>query len=120
MLSTTPLVDLSVSANTGEKPESKVWEYQGQWYSVLPNKTGTYIWRLDGTTWTQQLKLSTNNSSHADVKVDGDRTHILLYEGVKSQLATVQFDTGLNNYKMWTVQPQLVNINFTSGVETAT
>jgi hypothetical protein len=120
MMSATPLQDMTVSANTGEKPESKVWEYQGHWYSVMPNKTGTYVWRLDGSTWTQQLKLSTNTASHADVKVDGDLTRILLYEGVKSQLATVQFDTGLSNYKMWTQQPQLVNINFASGVETAT
>jgi hypothetical protein len=120
MMSATPNVDLAVSANTGEKPESKLWEYQGQWYSAMPNKTGTWVFRLDGTTWTPQLKISTNTSSHADVKLDGDVAHILLYEGTKSQLANVQFDTGLHNYKMWSQQPQLVNINFTSGVETAT
>jgi hypothetical protein len=120
MLSTTPLVGLSVSANTGEKPESKVWEYQGQWYSVLPNKTGTYIWRLDGATWDPQLKISANTSSHADVKVDGDVAHILLFEGASSQLANVQFDTGLNNYKMWSQQPQVVNIALSPKVETAT
>jgi hypothetical protein len=120
MLSSTPLVDMSVSTSTGEKPESKVWEYQGQWYSSMPDKTGTYVWRLDGTTWTKQLKISTNTASHADVKVDGDVAHILLFEGTKSELANVQFDTGLNNYKMWSQQPQLVSLSFASGVETAT
>src|SRR4029077_2946602 len=75
MMSATPNVDLTVNSSTGEKPQSKIWEYQGQWYSVLPNKSGTWVWRLDGTTWTPQLKISTNASSHADVKVDGDVAH---------------------------------------------
>jgi K319-like protein/putative extracellular protein len=120
MMSATPNVDLAVSANTGEKPESKLWEYQGQWYSAMPNKTGTWVWRLDGSTWTPQLKISTNTASHADVKVDGDVAHILLFEGTNSELANVQFDTGLNNYKMWTLQPQTIHITLDSKVETAT
>jgi hypothetical protein len=120
MLSITPLQNLSVSADTGEKPQSKVWEYEGNSYSVMPNSSGTWVWELNGTQWAQKLKLSTNTSAHADVKVDGDLANILLYEGTTSQLATVQFDSGLHDYKMWSQQPQLVNIRFSSGVETAT
>ena len=120
MLSTTPLTDLTVSTSTGEKPQSKAWEYQGAWYSVLPNHTGTWLWRLDGAAWTPQLKLSTNTSSQADVLAQGDLTYILLFEGTASQFATVQFNNGLHTYQMWSQQPQLTSVSLSSGVETAT
>lgn len=120
MLSITSLADLSVSNDTGQKPQSKIWEYQSKWYAVMPNSSGTWLFRLEGTTWSQQLKLSTSKSVEADVLADGNLTYILLYSGTSSQFATVQFDTGLNNYKMSSQQPQPVNISLSSGVETAT
>ena len=36
MLSITPLGNMGVSESTGEKPQSKVWEHDGQWWSVMP------------------------------------------------------------------------------------
>ena len=51
----TPLNPISVSQTTGEKPESKLWENDGHWWSVMPDSSGTWIWRLDGTTWTHVL-----------------------------------------------------------------
>ena len=32
LLAVTSLADFSVSSDSGEKPQSKVWEYQDQWY----------------------------------------------------------------------------------------
>ena len=45
--------------DTGEKPQSKVWEYNDQWYSVMPDNSGTWVWKLNGTQWQHQLQLST-------------------------------------------------------------
>src|SRR4029077_8706135 len=72
MMSVTALTDFSVSANTGEKPESKVFEYQNQWYSVMPDNSGTWLWHLNGTQWQHELQLSGNTNSHSDIKVDGN------------------------------------------------
>ena len=68
----TDLTALPVSANTGEKPQSKVWQYGGAWWAVLPTSAvspgpGTWLWRLDGTSWTSVLKLSDNTDTHADI-----------------------------------------------------
>ena len=35
--STTALTPLAVSQDTGEKPQSKVWQYNNTWWAVLPN-----------------------------------------------------------------------------------
>src|SRR5688500_9960111 len=52
LLAATPLASLSVAENTGEKPQSKVFEYAGQWWTVMPNSSGTWVFRLDGANWT--------------------------------------------------------------------
>ncbi len=121
MLSITPLQSISTSQNTGEKPQSKVFEYAGQWWTVLPNSTGTWIYRLDGNRWTTTTQITSNKSVHADVKVDGNLIHVLLYNGTNSQVATLQYDGGpVNRFEPWTLQPNLVNVSLSSGVETAT
>ena len=117
LLAVVALEDLSVSENTGEKPQSKVWEHAGQWYSVMPSSGGSWIYRLDGTSWTQTLQLSGNNATHADVKVVDDVAHILLFDGGSSELASVEYVGG--NYQLWSQRPGLVNIDL-GGVETAT
>src|SRR5689334_4672537 len=91
MLSITPLQNISTSQNTGEKPQSKIFEYAGQWWTVMPNSTGTWVFRLDGTSWTPTQQITTNKSVHADVKLVGDLAHVLLYGGSSSQLAALQY-----------------------------
>ncbi|MCI0333507.1 MAG: DNRLRE domain-containing protein [Planctomycetes bacterium] len=121
MLSATPLANLSVSQNTGEKPQSKVFEYAGQWWTVMPNSTGTWVFRLDGTNWTPTQQITTNKSVHADVKLVDDVAHVLLYNGANSQLASLQYDAGPDNrFEPWSLRPQLVNVGLSSGSETAT
>lgn len=115
------LQDLSVAANTGEKPQSKVWEYAGKWWTAMPNSTGTWVHRLDGTSWTPTVQLSSSKSVHTDVKVVGDLAHVLLFQGSTAQLATLQYDSGPDQrFEPWSVRPELVSVPLTSSTETAT
>src|SRR3990172_4671310 len=81
MLSVTPLQSLSPSQDTGEKPQSKVFEYAGQWWTVMPNSSGTWVFRLDGTSWTPTQQITTSKSVHADVELGGDFGHVLFFHG---------------------------------------
>ena len=119
-LSLTPLNELSVTATTGEKPQSKVWSYDGYWWTVMPNVTGTSIFRLDGTSWTSIINLSTATDTHADVKVAGNTVHILLFRGTSSELVSVEYVSTSHIYQPWTIRPNTVSITLDSGVETAT
>ena len=69
------------SANTGEKPQAKTWLYDNTWWAVFPNNNGTWVWRLDGTAWTQVLKVSNKINTHADVRQVGNLVHMLLMAG---------------------------------------
>ena len=120
LLSVTTLTDFSVSTNTGEKPQSKVWEYNDQWYSVMADSDGTWVWKLNGADWQHELQLSQDNNFNADVKQVGDMAHVLLFDGQDSQLATIQYDTGAGGYEMWSLRPSLVDVTLSSSVETAT
>jgi hypothetical protein len=120
MLSVTALSDFSVSTNTGEKPQAKVWEYNDQWYSVMADNDGTWVWKLNGSNWQHELQLSQDDNFNADVKQVGDMAHVLLFDGKDSQLATIQYDTGVSNYRMWSLRPSLVDVTLSGGVETAT
>ena len=121
LLAIMPLANLSVSENTGEKPQSKVWEHAGQWWTVMPNSSGTWVFRLDGTNWTPTYQITSDDSVHADVKSVGDLAHVLLFGGSSAQLATLQYDGGPDNrFEPWVLRPQLVNVPLAGSVETAT
>ena len=120
MLSITPLATINASGGTGEKPQSKVFEYAGDFWTVMPTSNGTSVFRLDGTNWTATQQITTNKSVNADVKVVGDLAHVLLFNGTSSQIATLQYDPTDNRFEPWSVRPQLVNVQLSSGVETAT
>lgn len=119
MMAVAPLENMSVSENTADKPQSKLWEYAGQWWSVMPKSDGTWVWRLDGTSWTPTLRLTDNDVFHADVKAHGGVAHVLLFDGDASQLASIEYVGGSTGYQMWTQRPQLVDVSL-SGAETAT
>jgi len=119
----TSLTSLAISANTGEKPQSKVWTYDGKWWCVLPTSSGTagtWIWRLDGSTWTRVLQLSTSTGVKADVKSVGPVVHVLLYNGVSSALASAEYVPLSQTYQAWSTRPANVPITLDTGVETAT
>ncbi len=114
----TSLTPLTVSATTGEKPQSKVWTYAGKWWCVMPNSSGTWVWRLDGTTWTSVLQLSPATGTHADVKAVGAVAHVLLFNGASSQLASIEYVGG--TYQAWSTRPGNVALPLDASTETAT
>src|SRR3954471_4951360 len=120
MLSITPLQNMSFSANAGEKPQSKIFQYADQWWTVMPTKAGTFVYRLDGTSWTATQKISASKNAHADIKIVDDLAYVLLYAGVNSQFATLEYNPSDNEFEAWAPQPNLVNVTLSKGVETAT
>jgi hypothetical protein len=110
----------AVSANTGEKPQSKIWTYNGRWWAVMPNSSGTKLWALIGNNWVEELSLSSSTDTHADAKVMGDTVHILLFRGRYSELISLQYSSSTQSYGFWTVRPSAAAITLDSGVETST
>ena len=64
-----------------------------------------------GTTWIEQLKLSTRTDVKADVKVTGDVIHALLYASTNTQLASAQYNSGTGTYGLWSAWPTLSSIS---------
>jgi hypothetical protein len=58
ILSVKPIEDLSITATTGEKPQSKVWFHNKSCWAVLPDKNGTELWQLLNNRWESVLHLS--------------------------------------------------------------
>jgi concanavalin A-like lectin/glucanase superfamily protein/List-Bact-rpt repeat protein/flagellar hook capping protein FlgD len=118
--SVTSLQQVPISASTGEKPQSKCWTNGGYWFAVFSTASGTNLYRLDGTAWTNILALSTATDAHPDAKAVGNVTHILLYRGTSSQLVSVEYLSGTHAYQLWSTRPATANITLDGGVETAT
>ena len=117
--STTSLTPLVVSQDTGEKPQSKVWQYNNTWWAVMPNSSGTYLWRLEGdNTWASVLKLSVSDNARADVKAVGGVTHILLHDSTP-ELVSVEHVSAGNTYQLWSLRATATSISL-PGSETAT
>ena len=86
------LKPLPISAHTGMKPQSKLWYWEEQWWAVLPQDSGTFVWRLNGDAWEKVLQLSNESQTRADVKCNGSITHVLLFSGEKSALVSIAYD----------------------------
>lgn len=114
------LQDLNVAANTGEKPQSKVWFHDNRWWAVLPDSTGTKLWQLDNRRWVSILHLSDLTNIHADTKALDHITHILLYSGIRSELVSVEYKLATHTYQIWSKRRTHTSITLDSGVETAT
>jgi len=118
----TPISAVSSDKNTGEKPQSKVWKYDGKWWGVFPDNSSTYVWRLDGSSWTSVLKISSKTSIKADCKVVGDVVHILLWRksGSSSELVSVEYDPANSKYNLWSNRTATAYIDLDNGTETGT
>ncbi|MEX2232398.1 MAG: T9SS type A sorting domain-containing protein [Cyclobacteriaceae bacterium] len=117
-----PLKPLAAAKTTGEKPQSKVWHYDGKWWAVFPITTGTYIWRLEGISWISTLKISSSTSVEADCKVLDNVCHIFLWRNGHnaSQLISVEYNRNTDTYELWSQRTSTVMINLDSGAETGT
>lgn len=116
-----PLTPVPITVATKDKPQSKVWTYAGKWWCVLSVSDGTKVYRLDGSSWTPVLLVSTA-SSKSDVRIVGDVVHLLLFKGANkvSFLYSIQYDPDTDGYKFWTTRPGKVSFTFPAGAETAT
>jgi hypothetical protein len=101
------------------KQQAKVFNNAGRHWAVLASTGGTYLWRLDGTNWTNILRLS-NKNSQADCIVDGDVTHIFLFMGQSSELVSVEYDPATVSYKPWASRNTKVDLVLDEGIETGT
>ncbi|EJF08050.1 hypothetical protein [Pontibacter sp. BAB1700] len=110
---------LPITSNTQDKTQSKVFSYDGKFWAVLPNSSGTHLWRIDGNSWTHILRLSTKTGSRADCKVVGNLVHVFMFQGSNSQLVSLEYVPGSSTYKLWSERPSIVGISLDSGVETA-
>jgi len=101
---TTTLTPLTVTQDTAEKPQSKVWQYNNTWWAVLPNSSGTWVWRLQpDNSWTNVLKVSDSTNARADVKAVGGVTHILLHDSTP-ELVSVEHVSADNTYQLWSTR----------------
>ncbi len=116
----TPLKNFSISAETGEKPQSKVWLHDTKWRVVLPDESGASIWLLQDSVWLKSLHLSDSADVKADVLPVGDIVHILLFNGENSQLVSLKYDYNSKKYRRWAVRSEIVNIKLEEESETAT
>ncbi len=122
-LACTTLQPKPMTASTGEKPQSKVWSHAGAWWAVFPtnasgaSSAGTWLWKLEGDTWVEALKLSNSTTAKADVKVNGSVAHALLYDGTATQLVSTEYLSG--TYQLWSTRPTASSISL-SGSEIAT
>ncbi|MEI6945613.1 hypothetical protein V9K67_00320 [Paraflavisolibacter sp. H34] len=115
------LAPLSISSTTEHKPQSKVWHYDGRWWTVLGTSDGTKLFRLDGATWTPVLTLYSSGDVKADCWVVGNVTHILLFrESSTSYLVSVEYDAAAQAYKLWSQRTSRVSLSLGSSTEVAT
>ena len=111
------------NVTTGEKAQSKLWFHQGEWWSAFSDEDASWLWRLDGDTWTRILLLSANKYVRADYELDagGDLVHLLLFDANASTLVSLEYVHGsADGYQVWSTRPQAANVPVAWAAETAT
>jgi hypothetical protein len=115
------LNSLTISTQTREVPQAKVWNYAGKWWAVLATSGGTKLFRLDNTSWTDVLTVVTQTNCRADCRVAGNLVHMLLFRGTStSYFVSLEYDPATNTYKRWTQRTSNTNLLFESGTHTVT
>ncbi|MDH5692026.1 MAG: LamG domain-containing protein, partial [Gammaproteobacteria bacterium] len=118
------LSTITATADVGEKPQSKVWQFDNYFWMVLPDDTGTWVWRLDGTSWTKVYKISNDTVVRADVKLASDVTglvHAVLHSGNTTQLVSLEYvPSPAPSYQPWATRPSIVSLPNGNGAEAAT
>ncbi|MBD1397730.1 T9SS type A sorting domain-containing protein [Pontibacter sp. JH31] len=119
--SITPLAhqQIDVGAGTQDKSQSKTFYHQGKQWAVFANSTGTHLWRLDDTSWTHIMRLTTRRG-RADCKVVDNVVHVFVFQKNTSQLISIEYQASSNSYQLWGSRPSIVNFSFNGEVPTAT
>ena len=114
------LDNIKTNENTANKPQSKLWTNDAIWWAVMPNDSGTVLWRLDSLQWKDSYHLSHHTDTHVDVKAIGDTTHVLLFRGEHSELASLEYDRSRRTYRPWQKRAHNSVITLDANTETAT
>ena len=104
-----PLQGSEITADTGEKPQSKLWLHDGCWWAVFPNAAGTNLWRLDDTRWSSMLHLSDSTDTHADARRVGGLAHVLLLGNARCELVSLEYSPAAKTYHLWPKCPAPVS-----------
>lgn len=89
---------LSISARTGEKPQSKLWQHADAWWGCFSDVDGTHIWRLGPDRWERHATIARSTRARADIDARNGFVTILLFDGEQSALVRyVWWDQG-NHY----------------------
>jgi len=115
---------MTASVDIGEKPQSKLWHYNNDFWMIVPDSSGTWVWRLDGTLWTKVLQLSVDPNTKSDVKLvssSNGLVHVVIQSGDYMQLASLEYVAGsIPSYQVWNVRPYLVDLPLGLNSETVT
>lgn len=113
---------LTITADVGHKPQHKIWYFGGYSWAMLADQAGTWVWRLDGSTWSPVRKVSTLVGTRADVKVGVDGVvHAVLTNDITVELTSLEFVPGTPpSYAQWTVRPGNVTLPVKTNTEAVT
>jgi hypothetical protein len=108
------------SNHTESKPQSKIWKHDGYWWSVFPNNSGTFVWKLDNKFfWQQKLKISVETKTESDCKKVGGNAYVFLYNTSKSELINLTYNQATKDYELLDENATTPVFAFSSSVETA-
>lgn len=111
------LPTLAINGKSADTQQSKVWQYNSNWWMVMGDSGdpavagsgGTFLWRLDGNKWTQALKLNFKKYN-ADVKVVGNLAQVLLFGTDEGRLVSLEYVPAVApapaTYQVWTQHPK--------------
>jgi hypothetical protein len=117
----TKLEPFPITTSTSEESQSKVWTHAGKYWAVLTDSEGTFIWRLDGSTWTKNLKISVGEYARADCKVNNKYVHVLLFRGDNATyLVSAEYNPVAQSYFLWEKTPDKVAIALDAATNVAT
>lgn len=113
-----PIKKQPISTYTADKPQSKVWKHDGNWFCVFPNSDGTKIWKLVKDVWEEDLLVSSKTNSRADCIPQGKFAFILLFQNTSSQFTVVKYNDITKSYEFSDKNNPIIPISFPATTET--
>jgi hypothetical protein len=97
------VLEVDVPAPTKDKPQSKLWFAQGNWWAWLPVSGGSGIWRRTPSGWQRQAALDAalrGLPGQADVWAGATSVRAVLVEPKRLAVATLRWDTQDSRYRL--------------------
>lgn len=120
-----PVFQVDRANPTADKPQSKLWFARGTWWTWLPNRVGSSLWRRTTSGWRREVALDDalhNLSGRADVLPDGDTVHAVLVNGLRLTFVTLHYVERIDTYRL-ADEPALLDVGDgeeNDAIETAT